>query len=261
MTTPITCTIRTYNEGGRIKNALTHALKWADEVIVLDKESTDDTQRIAELMGARVITIPFSQQGHEDYVQNYQYGTHDWTWDFTPGEVPMKSVIEAARSVISETVDVVAIRHKYFSFGIHSEHSPWSWSYQPRLFSKSRAKIRNVVHQHIETTKHSILCPGHGYVLHQTHATVESFLRSHTEYMTAELASGTPDEIIARAMRSADSFASQLNAHPELFGHKMAWRLYWQGVALHAWEKKQGVNVPAEYQQRADDFLKQEWGT
>jgi hypothetical protein len=260
MSEKITCSIRTYNESARIKIALGHAFKWADEVLVLDKHSTDGTADISAALGARVVMIPFTPQGHENYIENYQYGTHDWVWDFSPGDVPMRSVIESAKSVMSDAVDVIGIRHKYFSFGLHNENSPWSWSIQPRLFHRGRAIIQNVVHQHIVPTRaRTLVCPGPGYVLHQTHATVPSFMRSHLDYMTAEMTSGTPDEIIARALRNAESFTGQFNAHPELLPHRLAWRIYWQGVALHAWQRKQSGDVPAEYAARAEELLRAEW--
>lgn len=257
----ITCSILTYNEAKRIRNALGHALKWADEVLVLDKSSTDGTPDIARDLGARVHTMPFSKQGHEDYIHMYAQSAHDWTWVFTPGEIPMRSVVTAAREAIAkDDCDVLAIRLKYWSFGIHNANSPWSWSYQPRLFHRRRAVISNVVHNQVGFHPGRIkMCGGDGFVLHQTHATVGGFLSSHVEYMQAELASGTPDEIIARAARNAESFTGQFRAHPELLPHQLAWRIYWQGVALHAWEKKMNQSVPDQYQARADEFLRTEW--
>ena len=105
---PITCLILTYNEESRIHIALTHALAWADEVIVLDKHSTDSTREIALRMGARVHLIPFSRQGHERYEDMIAPATHDWVWHFTPGEVPTRRVIEEARRLLSSPFAAVS---------------------------------------------------------------------------------------------------------------------------------------------------------
>src|SRR5437870_13588830 len=51
---PLTVVIATLNEAWQIADAL-DSLRWADEVIVADGGSTDDTVAIARAHGARVI--------------------------------------------------------------------------------------------------------------------------------------------------------------------------------------------------------------
>ena len=48
----ITATIITFNEEGNIRDAC-ESLSWADEVVVVDSRSTDQTREIAEACGAR----------------------------------------------------------------------------------------------------------------------------------------------------------------------------------------------------------------
>ncbi|MEL6425630.1 MAG: glycosyltransferase, partial [Pseudomonadota bacterium] len=59
MTQPISCYIRTLNEADRIATTVAAAFKVADEVIVVDSGSTDDTVAVAEGAGARVIAQPW----------------------------------------------------------------------------------------------------------------------------------------------------------------------------------------------------------
>ncbi len=50
----ITAAIITFNEGENIQAAC-ESVAWADEILVVDSESTDDTREIATRCGARVI--------------------------------------------------------------------------------------------------------------------------------------------------------------------------------------------------------------
>jgi GT2 family glycosyltransferase len=52
---PVTATVITFNETANIKAAL-ESLSWADEIVVVDSESTDDTVAIAR---TRVTTGSF----------------------------------------------------------------------------------------------------------------------------------------------------------------------------------------------------------
>ena len=57
--TKISAYIITFNEQHKIAAAVNSVIDWADEVIVADSFSTDNTAKIAESLGARVIQVPF----------------------------------------------------------------------------------------------------------------------------------------------------------------------------------------------------------
>ena len=54
--------IITYNEAQKIRAAI-ESVKWADEIVVADSNSTDETAQIAAALGARVVQIPFNGFG------------------------------------------------------------------------------------------------------------------------------------------------------------------------------------------------------
>ncbi len=259
----ITCFILTYNEGERIGCALSHAMKWADEVLVVDKSSTDNTRQIAEAAGATVKTIPFSRQGHEDVPSLIRMATHDWVWGFTPGEVPTKALIDIARGVIGdgEWIDLIQIPIRMYSFGVHSPHSPWGLSVQNRLFHKGRVTITADVHNNISARPERTRAIPHApdcYVLHQTHATAADFMRSHTDYMVAEAMKKDLQAVHNAALQTAAAYAGNFSADPALAKQALAWQIYWLGVALHCREKHEGKDVPAEYKARREALAKQE---
>ena len=68
--------IITYNEADKIADAVA-SVTWADEVLVLDSNSSDDTAKIATELGATVKQIPFTTFGklRNDAIAAC---SHDW---------------------------------------------------------------------------------------------------------------------------------------------------------------------------------------
>jgi len=265
--TKLTCLAGTYNEAARLPSFLTHATRWADEVVIVDKASTDATAAIASAAGATVHHRPFTPQGHEDMRDRIHCATHDWVFLMTPGEVPTRELITRVRAALDAhggTVDIITIPKKLYSFGIHDPASPWSIGQQPMLIHRQRAEISNQVHANFRlrpgrqalNIPYSETC----HVYHPTHATAESFIRTHTDYILAELAGcPNPAELYERAMQMVKS--QTFGGHkPALRGQQCAWIFYWMGCALAAWEKQQGHDIPAAYARHTRELLARDWG-
>jgi len=60
--TAVSAYIIAYNEAEKIRAAVESVL-WADDIVVADSYSTDDTAAIAGELGARVVQIPFNGFG------------------------------------------------------------------------------------------------------------------------------------------------------------------------------------------------------
>ncbi len=58
----ISAYIIAFNEAAKVGDAI-RSVQWADEVVVADSHSADDTARIAQELGARVVQIPFQGFG------------------------------------------------------------------------------------------------------------------------------------------------------------------------------------------------------
>jgi glycosyltransferase involved in cell wall biosynthesis len=90
----ISVVIPAYNEAGRITAVVKTALEYADEVIVVDDGSTDDTAEIAEQAGARVV-----RQQNQGYIAAIKRGfvdasgeivvTLDADGEHDPSEIPL----------------------------------------------------------------------------------------------------------------------------------------------------------------------------
>ncbi len=136
--TKVSAYIITYNEQHKIAAAVNSVIGWADEVIVADSYSTDDTAKIAESLGARVVQIPFSGFGklRNDAIRHCQ---HPWIFSLDADE----RCTVAARDEILGIVNAndtggpsafFVPRRNYF-MGQWIKYSGWYPDYrQPQLF-------------------------------------------------------------------------------------------------------------------------------
>ncbi|HEV7843524.1 MAG TPA: glycosyltransferase family 2 protein, partial [Pyrinomonadaceae bacterium] len=72
----ITATIITFNEADNIRAAC-ESVSWANEILVVDSESTDGTREIAEGCGARVISRPWP-----GFAAQKQYAVDEANYDW-----------------------------------------------------------------------------------------------------------------------------------------------------------------------------------
>jgi len=80
----ISATLITFNEESNIREAC-ESLSWADEIIVVDSESTDQTRAIAEECGARVIVKAWSGFGAQKQFAVDQ-AANDWIFSLDADE-------------------------------------------------------------------------------------------------------------------------------------------------------------------------------
>jgi glycosyltransferase involved in cell wall biosynthesis len=260
---PISCTIGTYNEEARIARALRHATQWADEVVVIDKSSTDATAEIARHMGAKVVTVPFSRQGHEDVISIAKIPTHDWIFYFTPGEVPTRKLIaEMKIAAASDIHAIICVPVLFWSFGINSSHSTWRNCYQPRAYHRRRATITNTVHGNFacrENERASVPFVEDCFLIHQTHQGAPEFIRSHVDYIAAEVQTSDLEAKLTEARHNIACNDAAFAADSSIEIHKHAWKFYWHGVAMSCLDALRNRNVSLEYTARAQMLLDNEW--
>jgi glycosyltransferase involved in cell wall biosynthesis len=267
---PITFIIGLYNEEDRIRYVLDHATRWADEIIVVNKSSTDRTKEICIEYGdrVRVVDIPFAPKGHDDFISNCKLAKHDWIFLGPASEIPTRRLISRCREILSDTngaLDLVYVPRKYYSFGIHDKRSPWSISYFPFLINRRKAMITNVIHKNISPSNPqnvaAIDFSDDCCVYHLTHPNAKDYLHSMTDYFEAEAAScQDPDAKIRECFANIAKYEQQLiQGGDDLFMHYLAWPIYWLGTALFVWEKKRGLDVPKFYKELREEVIKKEW--
>ncbi len=147
--TKISVYIIAYNEAWKIKDAINSVL-WADEIVVVDSHSTDDTAVIAESMGARVVQVDF--QGFGD-LRNRAIAacSHEWIFSLDSDERCTPKVRDEILQKLAAPGKTEAwyIPRRNFFMGRWIKHSGFYPDYrQPQLFKKGKLVFEpDMVHE------------------------------------------------------------------------------------------------------------------
>ena len=136
----ISAVIITYNEEKNILGAL-ESVSWADEIIVVDSNSTDGTREIAERQGAKVIVRDWP-----GFSEQKQFGVdasnHDWILSLDADErvsPELKVEIETLKKS-GPTADGYRIPRLSFYMDREIRHSGWYPDRQLRLFDRRKGR-------------------------------------------------------------------------------------------------------------------------
>lgn len=100
---PVSAYIRTKNEQRMIADVVKAALQAADEVIVIDSGSTDETVALATAAGARVIQQNWLGSGRQKRFAEDQC-RHDWLLDLDADEIVTPELAEEIRALFATGV-------------------------------------------------------------------------------------------------------------------------------------------------------------
>ena len=138
MSVSVSVVILTKNESGRIRECL-ESVRWADEVIVIDDESTDDTIQVAESLGARVLRRKMDIEGrHRNWAHSQT--THEWVLSLDADERVTPELAEEITALLQDGAPpyaVYAIPRRNYLGNRWLRHGGWYPSAQLKLFKKS----------------------------------------------------------------------------------------------------------------------------
>ena len=136
----ISATIITLNEESNIKAAC-ESVAWADELVVVDSNSTDATREIAEASGARVITNKWPGFGAQKQFAVDQ-AQHEWIFSLDADERvsdELKKSIEALRNA-EDLADGYQVARRTFYQNRWIRGGGWYPDRQLRLFRKTKGR-------------------------------------------------------------------------------------------------------------------------
>jgi glycosyltransferase involved in cell wall biosynthesis len=146
----VTVTLITRNEAANLPAALA-SVAWADEVIVIDSESTDGTAEIARATGARVEVRPFP--GYSDQ-KNYaaSLAAHDWILSLDADERVTPALAGEIQALLAGDPPRRGYRVPRVSYylGRWIRGTDWYPDYQLRLYDRRAGRWNGrVVHESV----------------------------------------------------------------------------------------------------------------
>jgi len=264
----ISAFIPVYNEEKRIAHAI-QSIMWCDEIIVLDKFSTDRTVEIARSFGNKV-KVHFMENstaynaGEWDFMM--EYCTGDWLIRFTASDIMHPQLASQITQLISNPnfdADIINVPFRRYILGLESKRSPWYSKVCPMVFRKSILTVdKENVHQALQFKgkQYSMKNDQVACMYHLTHESVDIMMERHIRYWRGE-ANGMGDESLKVP------FKKVLYECANVLIRKRSFLMGWDGIMLafsyltyymmsfvYKWEKKRG-KAPLVYQELRKEML------
>lgn len=179
-----------YNEEKRIRFAL-NSLSWCDEVIVLDKSSTDKTVEIAKSYGAIVYSVENTEAYSSSEFSFLEKCHGDWIIIFTASDivdVQLGLEIRKQAMLLSQDYSAIRVPFQNYVLGINGKWSPWFKEDRIGVFRRNCYTYKNEVHTALQYDFNKVysIHESFGYLSHLTHVSVDMMMERHLRYWRGE---------------------------------------------------------------------------
>lgn len=170
------------NEADNLPRAL-QSVKFADEIIVADTGSTDNTMELAQQLGANVVSCQWQGFGPTK-VDALSHATEQWVLSLDADEEITAELAEQIRHVVNDSANEYAayrLTRQANFLGRWIRHSGWYPDYVVRLYRNGQARMSDdPVHERIVTDgKVDTLT---GILRHFTDPTIDHYLEKMRIY-------------------------------------------------------------------------------
>lgn len=189
----ISVIINTLNEEKNIERAI-ESVSWADEILVCDMHSDDNTALIAKKLGA--VVFFHKRTGYVEPARNFAISkaSHEWILILDADEEVPESLGGKLKEIISGNgvTTFVEVPRKNILFGKWMKAAMWWPDYNIRFFKKGHVNWVDKIHRPPKTEGQGIKLPEdeRWAIIHQNYSSISQFiyrLNRYTDVQAREL--------------------------------------------------------------------------
>ncbi len=178
----LSAVVITYNEAENIEACVSALCRVAQEVLVVDSQSTDQTQEIARKAGAKVLETEWQGYSKTKNFANQQ-ASFDWILSIDADEVLSEELILSLLNLVPDPKKVYALDRLTNYCGQWIRHSGWYPEWKIRLFNRKISHWEGAfVHEKLQHQKAVTTERLHGKLFHYSYKTSEDHLQRIRKY-------------------------------------------------------------------------------
>ncbi len=271
----LSAVVVSYNRAAIIGTCL-RALAFADEVIVVDKSSTDGTADIAARLADRVIVVPWSPTVEATREYAVAQCRHEWVLCLDDDEcLNAAAVLYIDRELRATRADIYFIPLRHYILGQHDDRAYYWPEAHARLFRKGAVRLSPTIHGGIHLTSDQtfqIPIESGACIHHLSHASAAQWIEKTNRYTSMADRNRDQDgsaDLVRYAHEQIDLWASKSTAvdDPYIAAVAMLRAVYAIVDRVKAWEQSCGLDgdqlfsdacrrLEAEYADRLGQFAR-----
>jgi len=174
-----------YNRAGLLETCL-RSLRFVDELVVIDKSSTDDTPRIARRYADRVITVSWSPTVEETRGLALSECRHDWIAFLDDDEMLSPAAIEFLRAPReAHGADAISLPRRHHILGRFDMNAYYWPECLVRCFRRGAVQFTGMVHGGVIVRTERIAqvpVDSPAYIEHLSHLDTEQWIERTNRY-------------------------------------------------------------------------------
>lgn len=177
--------IITKNESASIRRCI-ESVKWADEIIVVDSGSSDNTVEICRELGAKVTTSPDWPGFGPQKNRALDLAVRDWVLSLDADEWVTPELRDEIHAKLNHSVGVAAYRMPRLSSfcGTNLKHGGWWPDHVVRLFRRNQARFSDdLVHEQVVVS--GVTATLRQHLMHESMRDLDQALAKMNAYSTA----------------------------------------------------------------------------